>query len=524
MALSVVSVNANGLRDEGRRLGFFQWLSHLSPLIVCLQETYALSSTDLQLWFSCFGFLCAGSFGSVHSCGVAILHRPVFECRSVVCQFDGRFVLVELAFRCAVFRVACMYAPNRNPDRDDFFVHCVGAIDPAVPTLLCSNFNMVLGRAVDRRDSCPFDNSRESSAMLFSFFSNCCVVDIWREVHPGVSAFTWCRPDGAFASRIDLISCPYVWVLHVSSVDILPCPFPNHWAILFSWALPDSAPLSPGLWKLNLSVVEEDEYVSLITDVWFFWQRCQSSFSSLTRCWDTWKSDIKRLSINYCKNRNKSKSTERVILSNLAAHLKTQIDSGCLSFLPIYVSTLSRLDALDCEVARGAQVRAWVRWPEEGESSTAYFFRLEKKRATDHYILVLRASDGSLVVGTDGLCNLLWSFYLDLFTAVPCDSSARAELLLHISSVLPFNDSKACEGFLSQGECVAALQGMAWGKAPGCDGLPMEFYLKFWPVSGNDLVLVLNSGFRSGSLFRCHHRGIITLAFKKGDHLYPKNW
>ena len=57
------------------------------------------------------------------------------------------------------------------------------------------------------------------------------------------------------------------------------------------------------------------------------------------------------------------------------------------------------------------------------------FFASEKKRATDRYISALRASDGSLVFDKDGLCNLLRSFYLDLFTAVPCDSSARAELL-----------------------------------------------------------------------------------------------
>ena len=155
--------------------------------------------------------------------------------------------------------------------------------------------------------------------------------------------------------------------------------------------------MGPGLWKLNLAILEEDEYVSLITDFWFYWQRCQSGFSTLTRWWDAGKSHIKCLSINYCKNRIKSKSTERNILLNLAAHLKTHVDSGRLSLLPVYLSTLSRLDALDREVARGAQVRARARWAEEGESSTKYFFRLEKKRATDRYISALRAGDDSLV-------------------------------------------------------------------------------------------------------------------------------
>ena len=77
-------------------------------------------------------------------------------------------------------------------------------------------------------------------------------------------------------------------------------------------------------------------------------------------------------------------------------------------------------------MARGAQVRARARWAGEGESFTAYFLRLESKRATNRYISALRAGDGSLVADKDGLCTLLRSFYLDLFTAVPCDSSARA--------------------------------------------------------------------------------------------------
>ena len=323
-------------------------------------------------------------------------------------------------------------------------------------------------------------------------------MDIWWELYPGVSAFTWCRPNGALASRIDLIGCQYVWVPwvpYVSSVDLLPCPFSDHCALSFSWTLSDSVPVGPWLLKLNLAILEVDEYVSLITDFWFLWQRCQSDFSSLTHWWDAGKSHVKLLCINYCKTRKKPKCTEHNMLTKLAAHLKIHIHSGRLSFVPIYFSTRSRLDASDREVARGAQVRARARWVEEGESFTAYFLRLERKRATDRYISALRVGTGSLVADKDGLCTLLRSFYLDLFTAVLCDSSARAELRLHISSVLPFDDSETCEGLLSQGECFAALQGMARGKAPDCDGLPMEFYLKFWDLLGNDLVLVLNSAF-----------------------------
>ena len=173
------------------------------------------------------------------------------------------------------------------------------SIDPAVPTLLCGDFNTVLDRVRDRRGSCPFDVSRESSALLSAMFLDCCVVDIWRERHPTDSAFTWFRPDGAPASRIDLIGCPYAWVFYVSSVDILPCPFSDDCALSFSWALHNSVPPGPGLWKLNRSVLDEAEYIDLISTFWSFWQSRQSSFSSLTGWWDSGKSHIKRISINY---------------------------------------------------------------------------------------------------------------------------------------------------------------------------------------------------------------------------------
>ena len=106
---------------------------------------------------------------------------------------------------------------------------------------------------------------------------------------------------------------------------------------------------------------------------------------------------------------------------------------------------------------------------------------------------------------------------------MPVDATAQAELLSHVSS-LSASDSGACEGFLTLEECFSALSSMARGKAPGCDGLPMEFFLKFWHILGQDLADVLNFSFQSGRLSRTQRRGVISLSFKKDDRLDPKNW
>ena len=65
---------------------------------------------------------------------------------------------------------------------------------------------------------------------------------------------------------------------------------------------------------------------------------------------------------------------------------------------------------------------------------------------------------------------------------------------------------------------------MAHEKVPGCDGFPMEFYVKFWPVLGVELVHVFNFSFSSGLSSSSEWRGVISLSYKKGVHLDPHNW
>lgn len=64
---------------------------------------------------------------------------------------------------------------------------------------------------------------------------------------------------------------------------------------------------------------------------------------------------------------------------------------------------------------------------------------------------------------------------------------------------------------------------MAHNMSPGSEGLPMEFFLSFWATLGSDLVEVLNSFFKIGSL-PSSQKALISLIFKKGDRLEHKNW
>ena len=59
MALTIISINVNGLRGLSRHAGFLHWLHSLPciPDIVCLQEAHCMSSEECSSWFSSSGFL-----------------------------------------------------------------------------------------------------------------------------------------------------------------------------------------------------------------------------------------------------------------------------------------------------------------------------------------------------------------------------------------------------------------------------------------------------------------------------------
>ena len=79
-----------------------------------------------------------------------------------------------------------------------------------------------------------------------------------------------------------------------------------------------------------------------------------SLFPSLVKWWDEGKSRIKGLNINYCCSRSAAKKQEHDLLSRLANHLKSKIDSGFVSGIGPYRSVLSRFKELDLSEARGA--------------------------------------------------------------------------------------------------------------------------------------------------------------------------
>lgn len=132
---------------------------------------------NVSLGFVLLVFLSVVSPGSNKSRGCIILYRPALSLVKSWSDDEGRLLQCEFILLGKTFCVVSLYAPNRNPARDQFFDEVIPFVDLAIPTVLCGDFNTVFDRSMDRRGSDASDVSRESTAALVHLFDSCCVID-----------------------------------------------------------------------------------------------------------------------------------------------------------------------------------------------------------------------------------------------------------------------------------------------------------------------------------------------------------
>ena len=233
---------------------------------------------------------------------------------------------------------------------------------------------------------------------------------------------------------------------------------------------------------------------------------------------------MKRLLQKYSSKKTTERNAKFKNLQEHATNLQRKLDAGDTSVLPEIEITQNAIQTLLTYKANGEQVRTRRQWAEEGEKPSNFFLNMEKHRARTKLISAVYRPDGSL---TNNLSDIILSyrnFYQNLFSHESLDIQKQDHIIAQLERCLSDADANTCEGLLTRDECHNALKGLARGKTPGIDGLPVEFYIAYWDILGNDFVDAANSSYHDGLLSPTQRQGVITLLYKKGDQFDAKNW
>ncbi|KAK0138454.1 Transposon TX1 uncharacterized protein [Merluccius polli] len=178
---------------------------------------------------------------------------------------------------------------------------------------------------------------------------------------------------------------------------------------------------------------------------------------------------------------------------------------------------------LDTKV-QGALVRSRIQNITEMDAPSSFFFGLEKKQGQRRQIHSLLSETGQELTEPGMIRKRAVEFYASLFES---EFRENEELMEEVCGGLPQVSRETypqLDSPLTQQELYDALKGMQGRKAPGIDGLTVEFYNAFWDILAHDILEMFNESLGSGSLPLSCRRAVITLLPKKGNLQDIRNW
>jgi hypothetical protein len=128
-------------------------------------------------------------------------------------------------------------------------------------------------------------------------------------------------------------------------------------------------------------------------------------------------------------------------------------------------------------------LRSKARWYENGEKNSKYFLNPKNRNFLRKKISKLKLSNGEETDDPKTILEEEKTFDKNLYSTRNVDpNNSEFDAFLNNNLLTPLNEdqSKKCEGLLTEQECYQALKDMDNSKTPGSDGFSSEFYKFFW--------------------------------------------
>ena len=532
---NVISLNVRGLRNRVKRRSIFCFLKDQNCDAYFLQETYS-EPNDENIWKSEWGGDIFFSHGSIHSRGVCILLNPSLNC--VVRNFHkdqiGRITSIDLNFNAKNLSLCNVYAPNDLRQQQEF-IHSLN-------TYLMSNTdveNLIIGgdwnislQAIDKKGGNPWKPT-VSRDLLMTMMKEFDLVDVYREKNPTNKSYTYESKALKLCSRIDFFLIPQHQISWVEQIETVVSNAPDHKAVKLKLNGSNNK-RGPGLWKFNNSLLDDEDYVTLIRENYSPISEKYSGQEHKRLKWELVKMELRGLTIPYAINKAKNIRRKERDLQKRLDDLDQSISSGSGADSHRENGLEAEHNQLKQELCliyenrgKGSIVRSKTRWIEQGEKPTKYFFNLEKRNYSHKTIKELKHPEGKSVTKEKQILEEIEIFYKELYTSTTSFENAQFISFIEKLELPRLEDSVSSklEGDITLKECKDILSTFSRGKSPGEDGFTWEFYNCFFDLLGKDLVDSFNASYRVGELAPSQRRGVITLIPKEDSDLSSlANW
>jgi exonuclease III len=534
-ALRILSHNVRGLVKRVDVIALVRAWWDTGAHIVCFQETWAdcrggLSSGALTLFLddACKAvglrgvpdlLLASNTLGPGHRAGVGILvlRRPDTELvllkddvhrtpdgRVVRCgvRWGGhRLSLVNTYWPTAAPRRGQLPSASRHACQRRFFTEVLlPAVQPctAGSLVIMGDFNFVADAAIDRSTlpsgaaSNPDRRAEEATAeQVFTALQTAGhpVVDAFRQVHRRARGYTHSGHNSS--ARLDrvLLSDALIPFLHRCWVGAGSGNHSDHLPLLCS-LLPRVAPVSLlPQWRAPTAVLEPADLVERLT-VWIkrtVEVHLPLADAELVAHWPTIKAGFRQeicFLARTLRARRQYSPSEQAAKDDLESALAALLETGSAEARAELLVQQANFAAATQSTSIASAHQARAAWLHTRETPSPLLSRLLKPTA-QHSLAVLRSPDGSITSEPGAMAHILTSHFAAVSTAAATSPAAQAAVLQAIAAEQQTGGSKRVPALhsgaagipsVTVGAVLMALDSMQSGRAPGPDGIPLEFW------------------------------------------------
>ena len=345
------------------------------------------------------------------------------------------------------------------------------------------------------------------------------LIDIYREQNPNGRVFTRIRPDTA--SRIDKI---YVKTNHQEKLGVIKhiaTPYSDHCLSPLLEIVKneyDLAQKSP--WKLNANLLGKEMKIK----VGVFlkeWRKRKTHYADALTWWDVAKAKIKKIFMNYGKERAQKKKLEWKTLTERLIELNETV--GRNTTTNQILDTKQKLQRLQDEKLQGERLRYKTLYIEKDETRSIFDTKRRQSRKKNDGIQKLKLDNGITISDLGKINEEIYNEYNQIWGEN--EVIKEEEQLTYINKLFKEKQRTEAKNPIIQKENLnKVIKNLGKNASPGNDGITNEFYTFFREEITEDLYEVFANIYMCESLTNTQKEAMVKLISKGGDDKLLTNY
>jgi exonuclease III len=315
--LGLLSLNANGLGDEKKRISLIRWLNSVHTIkekIIFLQETHSTEKVEAK-WKKEWGnhevYFSHGSSGS-KGVATAIPKEMEKNITDITRSKNGRYIVVNLIINEQDFCLVNCYAPCVDKPKDQ--LQWLSEIQPILETnsdaniIVGGDLNDVFIPSLDRYRCKPRAVETEYVKTWKTVCEEANLGDVWRILNPDRKCYTWRQ--GSSATRLKQSRLDY-WLISVhmfydlENVDIKASFRSDHSLIVLNFYKNTTPKRGPSFWRFNANLLKDRQFVESTKENIVNALEKYSEIEDKGLKWDLVKMEVRSSTICFSKNKAK---------------------------------------------------------------------------------------------------------------------------------------------------------------------------------------------------------------------------